>query len=134
MRYVMLVLVMMVFLGNAYSQEVYIYDNWGLLEEQQYDYNYDIKWVVVSVDSFNLGDEDCEHEWVYSKEWRAGGNMGCLVMHHGGHCSWDESMRDRICEKCLRKERQREVWYLISWEEIITKEERRYNELEEKLD
>ncbi len=70
-----------------------------------------VVWRTVRVDSLNLGRAKCEHDWVYSEAWRAGGNTMCGVLHNGFHCDYDDMMRNRICKKCLRKETQREFWY-----------------------
>jgi len=91
---------------------------------------YDITWQIVRVDSNNLGSENCKHAWEYSKEWRAGGNLGCGVYHAGRHCSYDDAMRDRICSKCLRHETQRENWVE---KEKPPRKLTPYEKLEEKL-
>lgn len=81
-------------------------------------------WRTVEVDSNNLGVDTCKHKWVYSETWRAGGDRGCLVLHYGFHCSWDDRMRNKICKKCHRKETQREFWYQHRAEHVETEYEK----------
>ena len=86
-----------------------------------------IIWQTTEV--LSKGDSECLHEWAYSDEWRSGGNNGCLVMHYGWHCSWDDGMRNRICKACLRKEEQREQWYQHKY----IRPETEYEKLEKEL-
>lgn len=88
-----------------------------------------IVWRTISADGSHLGDENCQHEWVYSNTWRAGYAKGCLGLHHGFHCPYDDQMRNRICGKCFRKETQREFWFQTQQEHIETE----YEKLEKKL-
>ena len=124
----LILIIAILFCGSSLkSQEFYDfswpYENTGSVVVDS------IVWKTVSVDSQNLGDKDCEHIWTHSATWRAGGNAGCLVMHWGSHCSWDDSMRDRICSQCTRKETQREFWYEHRKKHIETD----YEKLEKKL-
>jgi len=88
-----------------------------------------IVWRTAEVDSLNLGSSDCKHKWVYSETWRAGGNIGCAVLHWGSHCSYDDRMRGRICSVCKRHETQRQQWY----EHSATPPKTEYEKLEELL-
>ena len=109
MKKLFIVLAIFVMCNCAKSQEIYdfswSYEKYGSVIVDS------IVWKTVAVDSLHLGKNDCNHIWTYSKEWRAGGNKGCLVSHNGSHCSRDDRMRDRICSHCMRKETQREFWY-----------------------
>jgi len=67
-----------------------------------------IVWITIQV--LNVGDVNCKHRWVYSKEVKTS-NIGCLVDHKGFHCNWNDMEKYRICKICLRKEHQREKWY-----------------------
>jgi hypothetical protein len=62
-----------------------------------------------TIDTLRQGDRNCKHEWVYSEEHPF--NIGCLVLHHGWHCDWDDMCRDAICRKCRMKISQRQQWY-----------------------
>ena len=49
------------------------------------------------------------HKWVYSEGEQKGRNIGCLVYHPDGNCSWNLFAGNRICSGCLRNERVHEV-------------------------
>jgi len=84
-----------------------------------------------TVDVYNVGNKKCNHKWIYSesKHIQSYEGIGCLVLHNGFHCDWDDLIRNRICEKCLRKEKQREFWY----EHIKKKAKTAYQMLDQKL-
>ncbi len=121
-----LLIIAIILAANSLKSQVY-YD--FPIEKTQEVIVDSIVWKIVEVDSLNLGKEGCDHAWSYSDEWRAGGNMGCLAMHYGSHCSYDDRMRDRICSQCFRKETQREFWYEHTKKHIETD----YEKLEKKL-
>lgn len=50
------------------------------------------------------------HEW-YTSQSTAKPGLRCGVMHHGAHCDYDDRIENKICRKCLRKERWRERVY-----------------------
>jgi len=72
-----------------------------------------VVWNIVAVDSANLGDSTCVHEWEYSKVSNYGSDnmISCAVYHAGFHCGWNDGQKTRICARCLRKEDMRETWY-----------------------
>ena len=88
-----------------------------------------VVWRTVSIDSLNLGKEDCNHIWIVGAGRYPNNTVGCLVDHNGFHCDWDDALRDRICCQCLRKETQREFWYQHRKKHIETE----YEKLEKKL-
>ena len=100
----------------------------------------DLEWTTVWVDSLNPGDTTCQHEWIYSETWRAGrigalrpedsNDDACCVYHTDGHCPWDDSMRGRICKKCMRHEVQRGYWNIIP---VIYNPETEYEILQKQL-
>lgn len=76
-----------------------------------------IVWRTIEV--INPGDTDkCKtlrgrykHDWVYSETWAKGDGVGCLVLHHGFHCDWDDRERYAICKDCKRKIHEKQQWY-----------------------
>lgn len=70
-----------------------------------------IVWRVTKIDSLNLGNENHKHDWIYSTISYDYLDRGCLVMHHGFHCDWDDGRKERICSICHRHEYMREFWY-----------------------
>lgn len=84
-------------------------------------------WRVAEV--INEGDTDCVHEWIEGNFSTAKPGVGCLVYHNGGHCSYDDRVKDRICKKCLRKEHLREDYY----EHFEPNPETEFEKLEKRL-
>jgi len=105
--------------------DLYIYEQGGSLGKVITD---SIIWKIVKIDSDNLGSKNCNHKWKYSKEWKADYSF-CDVLHYGEHCSYDDKIRNRICEKCLRHETQKEQWYQHREEKPLSE----YDKLEKKL-
>jgi len=72
-----------------------------------------IKWVAT--DTMFKGDCKCEHDWVFGEPnydvSGSGLSIGCLVDHNGGHCDYDDDVREKICRKCMRSVIEREKWY-----------------------
>ena len=87
----------------------YFYGSWNFTYEPVITDS--IIWRTTEIDSLNLGKENCDHVWIYSKDQQSNKMTSCAVNHMGFHCSWDDAWRNRICSQCLRKETQREHWY-----------------------
>lgn len=123
MKYFLMLVTLMFLFGNLFSQQTYsiskedyqlFIEDMDIIKSQitiASDVVVTDSIVWRSTDTLNVGDENCNHEWVFSDEERAGGSNFCLVNHNGWHCSYDDKVRYGICKKCLRKERFREQWY-----------------------
>ena len=103
-------LIMFIFLCSVIHSQDFSNQGFGF-----YDNGYvvtdSVIWRTISVDSLNLGNINCVHQWVYSRTRLAMLGVGYGVFHNGFHCSYNDRIRDRICKLCLRKETQRESWY-----------------------
>ena len=122
------IIYLIIFLSTAVYPQWDYWDNFNLGFENNVVTD-SIVWKIVEIDTANLGNELCNHDWVYSKTRYAKPFSGCLVMHHGFHCDYNDKVRDRICRKCMRKETEREFWY----QHRVTPDKTEYELLEEKL-
>jgi len=110
------------FISIGYAQEY----NFGQRQDGYYVKD-STKWIIT--DTLNVGDEKCNHDWEEGEFSTAGAGRGCLVYHNGGHCSYDDKVKSRICKKCLRKEKLREEYY----EHFQTNPETEFERLEKKI-
>lgn len=83
-------------------------------------------WYCESMGS--VGDTTCQHSFA-SEFGVANPSYGCLVFHNGGHCSMMDRIENKICRKCLRKERWRESVY----EHFELNPKTEYQKLEEEM-
>ena len=66
------------------------------------------EWVVEEVKK--EGNKDHDHKWVYSEKTSFNRGIPCLVDHNGGHCSWNNLHREKICSGCGRLIPEVEAW------------------------
>lgn len=112
------------FASLCYSQKV--------VNEAQYQevITDSIVWITTDIDSSNLGDRNCRHDWVYSEAVDANANLHCGVLHVAGeHCEFHDRFRERICRKCKRYEVQREKYF----QHVRKPEKTEFEQLKEEL-
>lgn len=121
-----LLALLLVCVSVGWGQGRWSYQPWG--EPKGHWVTDSTVWHITSIDL--VGDSACAHDWVEGDFTTAHPGWGCLVDHHGGHCSWTDAVKSRICRKCQRKETLRESTY----EHWIDAPRTEYEILKEKME
>jgi hypothetical protein len=97
--------------GIAFDDAVFRTSGYGSIDFFQRDNVVTDSIIWYETSTARIGDTLCKHNWVYGNNTTASPMYGCLVLHHGFHCSYDDGIRDKVCKKCGRLVTEREQWY-----------------------